>query len=113
MCHVFGVCVCRLLLSCRFGQRVVHGILVSSLFSRIFGLNIPGAVYLDQTLKFTRPVFLGDVVTATCLVTNVDLRRKVITCSTTVVKQECETVCVVGEARVLIDLLQINEGTST
>lgn len=50
----------------RFGKRVAHGMLVASLFSALFGTELPGegAVYLKQELKFVKPVFIGDTVTA-------------------------------------------------
>ena len=45
-----------------FPKPVVHGMLVASLFSRIVGTMLPGkgALYLSQSLQFTRPVFPGD-----------------------------------------------------
>ena len=49
-----------------FGRRVVHGMLVASLFSRIFGNVFPGkgSIYLKQELKFIAPVFIGDIILA-------------------------------------------------
>lgn len=49
-----------------FKRRVVHGILTTSMFSKIFGTIYPGTggIYLSQTAKFLRPVFVGDEVTA-------------------------------------------------
>jgi 3-hydroxybutyryl-CoA dehydratase len=49
-----------------FKTRIVHGMLVGSLFSAIFGTELPGlgTIYVNQTLKFTKPVYLNDVVTA-------------------------------------------------
>ena len=45
-----------------FGRRVVHGLLVSSLFSKIFGTIYPGSgsIYLTQNVKFLKPAFVGE-----------------------------------------------------
>ncbi len=50
----------------RFKQRIAHGLLTSSLLSRLLGMELPGpgAVYLEQTMRFIRPVFTGDTITA-------------------------------------------------
>jgi len=50
----------------RFGQRVAHGLLTASIMSSILGMQLPGpgAIYLGQTLKFLKPVFIGDTITA-------------------------------------------------
>ncbi len=44
-----------------FGQNIVHGMLVASLFSTLVGMYCPGenALYLSQTLSFRRPLFIG------------------------------------------------------
>ncbi len=51
-----------------FGKRVVHGILVTGLFSAAIGTKLPerGGVfaYLEQDARFLKPVFIGDTVTA-------------------------------------------------
>ncbi|KAJ3688858.1 hypothetical protein LUZ61_018022 [Rhynchospora tenuis] len=44
--------------------RVVHGMLVASLFPSIIASNFPGAVYVSQDLKFKLPVYIGDEVAA-------------------------------------------------
>jgi len=41
---------------------IVHGMLVSSLFSSIFGTLIPGSIYRTQHLKFLSPVYANDLV---------------------------------------------------
>ena len=48
----------------RFGQRIAHGLYTASLISAVIGTRLPGpgAVYLSQTLNFTAPVRIGDVV---------------------------------------------------
>lgn len=56
-----------------FGKRIVHGFLVGSLISAVFGTKLPGegAVYLHQEMNFRKPVFHGDEITAIVTVTNV------------------------------------------
>lgn len=44
--------------------RVVHGMLVASLFPSVIAARFPGAVYASQTLKFAAPVYIGDEVVA-------------------------------------------------
>jgi 3-hydroxybutyryl-CoA dehydratase len=48
-----------------FKTRVVHGMLHAGLISGIVGNQFPGpgTIYLSQTLKFLKPVFIGDEVT--------------------------------------------------
>lgn len=48
----------------RFGRCIVHGMLCSSLFSTIFATQIPGSIYVSQSLQFKAPVFVGDAVRA-------------------------------------------------
>ena len=62
----------------RFGKRIAHGLMSASFFSALFGTSIPGpgCVYVSQNLKFKRPVFLGDTVTATVTVTSIDLDKR-------------------------------------
>ncbi|CAN6247737.1 unnamed protein product, partial [Urochloa humidicola] len=44
--------------------RVVHGMLLASLFPSVIAARFPGAAYASQTLKFTAPVYVGDDVVA-------------------------------------------------
>ena len=50
----------------QFGQLVVPGFLSASLFSAIIGTKFPGfgSIYLNQSMSFRKPVFLGRTVTA-------------------------------------------------
>jgi 3-hydroxybutyryl-CoA dehydratase len=50
----------------RFGKRIAHGCLSSGLISAVLGMKLPGpgALYAGQTVKFTKPVFFGDTITA-------------------------------------------------
>ena len=64
-----------------FKSRVVHGMLSASLFSALLGEYLPGhgAIYLSQTLQFTKPVFPGDKVVASVTVININNNKKQVT----------------------------------
>jgi len=82
-----------------FGQRIVHGMLVASLFSGLLGNELPGegSIYLGQTLRFTAPVFPGDNITATVEVTHIREDKPIVTLSTVCTNNE-GTVVIEGEA---------------
>jgi len=63
--------------STRFHKPIAHGILGLGLISNILGTQLPGpgAVYLEQTIKFIKPVYIGDTVTAYVEVMKKDLRK--------------------------------------
>lgn len=86
-----------------FGQRIVHGMLVASLFSGLIGNKLPGegSVYLGQTLKFLKPVFLGEEVTARVEIINIREDKPIITLKTLCTNQSGEAV-IEGEAVVKI-----------
>jgi acyl dehydratase len=48
----------------RFGRRVVHGMLVASYVSTLVGMRLPGvgALWMQQSFRWRKPVFLGDTV---------------------------------------------------
>lgn len=50
-----------------FGQRVAHGILTAGIISTVLGGEIPGlgTVFVELHIKFLKPVFFGDTLTAT------------------------------------------------
>ena len=58
----------------KFKRRIAHGLLTASLISAVLGTKLPGpgAIYVSQNLKFTAPVYLGDVVTATVTLVTLD-----------------------------------------
>ncbi len=89
----------------RFRRRIAHGMLSAGLISAALGIKLaPQAtvVYLSQTLRFLRPVFPGDTITAKLEVTSVDTERSFVTCSTECVNQ-ARTSVLAGEATVLLD----------
>lgn len=48
-----------------FGKRIAHGALTASYISGILGNNLPGpgAIFVGLSMRFKRPVHIGDVVT--------------------------------------------------
>ncbi len=62
----------------RFKKRIAHGLMSASYFSALFGTKIPGegCVYVSQSLRFKRPVYLGDTVTAIVSVKDIDLNKR-------------------------------------
>lgn len=86
----------------QFGERIAHGMLSAAYISAVLGTTLPGpgAIYLSQSLRFRRPVRIGDAVTARATVKALDERRGHVT---------LETVCLVdgktvvdGEAVVMV-----------
>lgn len=57
-----------------FKGRVVHGMLTAGLISTVIGTILPGigSIYLSQSLKFLAPVRIGDTVTATVRVLEIN-----------------------------------------
>ncbi|MGF1730480.1 MaoC family dehydratase [Photobacterium kasasachensis] len=78
----------------RFGQRIAHGMISSSFFSALFGTELPGrgCVYVAQNLKFRKPVHIGDTVTATIEVTEINIRKR---------RVFFDTYCKVGKSKVI------------
>jgi 3-hydroxybutyryl-CoA dehydratase len=86
----------------QFGERIAHGMLSASFISAVIGTRLPGpgCIYLSQSLRFKRPVKIGDVVTATATITALDADKG---------RATFETVCTVagkavieGEALVMV-----------
>ncbi|MFA6234946.1 MAG: MaoC family dehydratase, partial [Bacteroidota bacterium] len=49
-----------------FERRVAHGMLCAGFISTVLGTHLPGpgAVYISQSLRFLKPVYIGDTITA-------------------------------------------------
>jgi 3-hydroxybutyryl-CoA dehydratase len=78
----------------RFGQRAAHGMLTASLLSTVNGLMLqkPGGIYVEQSIRFKRPVFIGDTLTAKAEVTELVPERRRMRIKAAVVNQRGETV---------------------
>lgn len=62
----------------RYGKRLAHGLMSVGFFSALFGMRLPGpgCVYVSQNIKFKRPVYINDTVTAIAEVTDVNIKKK-------------------------------------
>lgn len=92
----------------RFKKRIAHGMLSAGFISTVLGTKLaPGyvVVYLQQQLRFRLPVGIGDTITATAEVKDVDVEKRILTLDTVCTNQDGETV-VTGEAKVLLDPLE-------
>jgi 3-hydroxybutyryl-CoA dehydratase len=49
-----------------FKKRIAHGMLTASFISTVIGTQLPGAgtIYLEQSIRFTKPVYIGDTIQA-------------------------------------------------
>ncbi|RZV10948.1 MaoC family dehydratase [Natrinema hispanicum] len=86
----------------RFGERIVHGTLVSGLISAALA-RLPGlTIYLSQDLEFSGPVGIGDSVSARVEVVE-SLGNDQYRLETLVRDEDDDTTVINGEAVVLID----------
>ena len=67
-----------------FKGRIAHGMLSGAYVSAVIGMQLPGpgTIYLSQSLRFRRPVRLGDVVDVRVTVEALDPERGEVTLST-------------------------------
>jgi 3-hydroxybutyryl-CoA dehydratase len=88
----------------RWGRPIAHGMISAGLFPTLFGASIPACVYVSQTLRFRRPVYVGDAVIARVTVRDVRLRggAQMATCETIATLEASGAVVVDGEAVVLL-----------
>lgn len=90
-----------------FGKQVAHGVISVGLISASLGVELfgPGILYGEQTVRFIKPVFFDDTLTAVATVkekfTKKDGKLKFIKCETKVYNQTDEIVTD-GEAVVLV-----------
>ena len=67
-----------------FGERIAHGMLSAGYISALLGTRLPGpgCIYLSQSLRFRRPVKIGDLVVARVMVKTLDDSRGHVTLNT-------------------------------
>lgn len=62
----------------RFKRRIAHGMISTGFFSALFGTKLPGegCVYVAQNLKFRKPIYIGDTVTAVVEIKSIDVSKR-------------------------------------
>ena len=86
-----------------FGKRICHGMLLTSFFSRLVGMSIPGknALYFSQSINFQSPCFIGDRIIVRGEVTEKSESTHIITIKTTILNQDSK--CLIdGIAKVIV-----------
>jgi phosphate acetyltransferase len=88
--------------SSHFHEIIAHGMLGASLISTVLGTRFPGpgTIYLGQSLKFLKPVHIGDTLTVTVTVKSLDAAKRRLILDTRCVDQEGDVV-ISGEAEVM------------
>jgi 3-hydroxybutyryl-CoA dehydratase len=86
----------------QFGGRIAHGMLSAAYISAVIGTKLPGpgSIYLSQSLRFRRPVKIGDMVIARATIASLDAEKGRATIATV-----CEVggkVVVDGEALIMV-----------
>ena len=77
-----------------FKGRIAHGMLSAGLISAVLGMYLPGpgTIYLGQELKFTKPVRIGDTITATATITEMIVEKNIIKLETICTNQNGDVV---------------------
>jgi acyl dehydratase len=86
----------------QFGDLIAPGVFTAGMISAVIGTRLPGpgAIYLSQSLKFSRPVKVGDIITARVEILEVLSARNRIRLGTVCRNQDGEEV-LSGEAWVM------------
>lgn len=85
-----------------FGERIAHGMLTGALISAALALELPGpgTVYLGQSLRFRRPVKIGDTISVQLEVTEKHDGKGFVTLECKALNQDGKVV-VTGTAEVM------------
>ncbi|MEM1104052.1 MAG: bifunctional enoyl-CoA hydratase/phosphate acetyltransferase [Pseudomonadota bacterium] len=86
----------------RFHEIIAHGMWGGALISAVLGTQLPGpgAIYLEQSLSFQRPVGVGDTVRVSVTVTKLEAAQRRVTLDCRCLNQDSEVV-ITGEATVI------------
>lgn len=73
-----------------FKHRIAHGVICVGLISSVIGNNLPGegTIYLSQSTKFLKPVYIGDTITAIVRVAEINSEKNRVTLETKCINQD-------------------------
>ncbi len=80
----------------RFGDVIVPGVMVLGLISNTITMATFGNVYANQSIKFLKPVYIGDTITATATIVEKLEAKHMVKLETKCVNQKGELI-MVGE----------------
>ena len=86
----------------RFRGRIVHGILVAGVISKIIGTQLPGegSIYLEQNIQFRKPVYIDEKIIVKVKITGI--ANNIVTLETNAYKED-ESLAVKGTAKILYE----------
>ena len=86
-----------------FKKRIVHGMLLSSFFSQLIGMKLPGknALYFSQTLNFRSPCYIDDEIEVVGEVIEKSDSTQIITVSTSIFDKS-KTCLIDGIAKIIV-----------
>ena len=89
--------------STSFKKRVCSGMFLSSFFSRLVGMYLPGkhALHISQSLNFVNPCFIGETVTVRGKVIDKSPATKIIKLETTITNESGKRI-IDGKAQVIV-----------
>ena len=89
--------------SSSFKKRIVHGMLLSTFFSQLIGMHLPGknALYFSQTLNFRSPCYIDDEIEVVGEVIEKSDSTKIITVTTSIFNKS--KICLIdGVAKIIV-----------
>ena len=89
--------------STSFKKRVCSGMFLSSFFSRLVGMYLPGkhALHISQSLNFINPCFIGETITVEGKVIDKSPATKIIKLETTITNESGKRI-IDGKAQVIV-----------
>ncbi len=89
--------------STSFKKRVCSGMFLSSFFSRLVGMYLPGkhALHISQSLNFVNPCFIGETITVGGKVIDKSPATKIIKLETTITNESGKRI-IDGNAQVIV-----------